>query len=123
MTRPTPGAIKALRARAIAAGIDWDNLSPLLRVSDVVRSPKGRKPSILPVSARTWFDWVAQGLVPQPIKFDNGVSAWLRDDVIRIALDGLYREPGHGRKLPRRQLENIRPRRKSEGEPEAFFSD
>ena len=99
MTRQTPAAIKALRARAIAAGIDWDSLSPLLRISDIVRSPKGQKPGILPIGARTWFGWVAEGLVPQPIRFDNGVSAWLRDDVIRIALDGLYREPGHGRKL------------------------
>jgi hypothetical protein len=99
MNPKAPAAIKALRARAIGAGIDWDNLSPLLRINDITRSPKGRRPGILPISARTWFGWVAEGLVPQPIRFDNGVSAWLRDDVIRIALDGLYREPGHGRRL------------------------
>ena len=99
MTRQTPAAIKALRAHAIAAGIDWDHLSPLLRINSIVSSPKGQKPGILPISARTWHGWVTEGLVPQPIKFDNGISAWLRDDVIRIALNGLYREPGHGRKM------------------------
>lgn len=99
MNRKAPANIKALRARAIAAGINWDDLSPLLRINSIVCSPKGQSPGILPISARTWHNWVTEGLVPQPIKFDNGISCWLRDDVIRIALDGVFREPGHGRKL------------------------
>ena len=99
MNPKAPAHIRALRQRAIAAGIDWDNLSPLLRVNAIVTSPKGRNPGILPISARTWHYWVEQGLVPRPIRFDNGISCWLRDDVIRIALNGIFREPGHGRKL------------------------
>jgi hypothetical protein len=98
---PTPSSLKALRSRAIAAGIDYDKYPPLLRVDAIVRPARGsdRPPGLLPISARTWFTWVAEGLVPQPTRFENGVSAWRLVDVIRIALDGVKRPAGHGRKL------------------------
>jgi hypothetical protein len=99
--RPLPAVIAELRARAIAAGIDYDNLSPLLRIDHITQpaESENRPPGLLPIADRTWYGWVAEGLVPEPIRFASGVSCWLRDDIIRIALDGLQREPGHGRKL------------------------
>jgi hypothetical protein len=120
MPRQTPHSLKELRARAIAVlGIDIDTLPPLLRLSDIVRSPKSARspPGLLPISARTFYQWVAQGLIPPATKFQDGISSWSRDVIVRIALDGIPRAPGHGRKLVRRQPENPRVRRKPEGEP------
>ena len=73
----------------------------MLRTSSIVKSRKGsaRPPGILPISERTWLGWVAAGLVEKPNKFDNGVSAWPLAAVIRIALDGIQRPAGHGRKM------------------------
>src|SRR5580692_9691492 len=86
--RQSLAALKDLRARAIAFGIDWDVLPPMLRIDSIVQPPKGSgdKPGILPVSARTWHGWVSEGLVPPPIKFTSGISAWPRDVVVRLAL-------------------------------------
>lgn len=98
LTRPQ---INALRGRAIAAGIPWDDLPPLLRADRIVQPKKGsgRPPGILPISLRTWLSWVAAGQVEPPIRFDNGVSAWPKPYVVTLALDGLQRKSGHGRKL------------------------
>jgi hypothetical protein len=109
MPRQTPHALKELRARAIAVlGINIDTLPPLLRLSDIVRSPKSARspPGLLPISARTFYQWVAQGLIPPATKFQDGISSWSRDVIVRIALDGLPRASGHGRKLVRRQIKN-----------------
>jgi hypothetical protein len=82
-------------------GIDIGRLPPLLRLSDIVRRPKSARgpPGLLPISARTFYTWVHDGLIPPATKFENGISAWSRDAIVRIALDGIKREPGHGRKL------------------------
>jgi hypothetical protein len=106
MVRQTPHANKELRARALAVlGIDIGLLPPLLRLSDIVRSPKSARgpPGLLPISARTFYTWVAEGLIPPATKFENGISAWSRDAIVRIALDGISREPGHGRRLTSRK--------------------
>jgi hypothetical protein len=89
----TPPEIRELRRRAIAAGIPWDELSPLLRENDIVRPTKGATTGLLPISRRTWRYWVEKGFVPAPIRFDNGVSAWHLATVVRIALDGLPVRP------------------------------
>jgi hypothetical protein len=102
----TSHSLKELRARALAVlGIDIGLLPPLLRLSDIVRSPKSaRGPSgLLPISARTFYTWVKLGLIPPATKFQEGVSSWSRDVIVRIALDGIPRSPGHGRKLARRR--------------------
>jgi hypothetical protein len=103
---PTPAQIKALRSRALDAGIPWDDLPLLLRVERITRPAhrgSGEAEGLLPIGRSTWHKWVAEGLVPPPVRFENGVSAWHRYDVITIALDGLAgRPPGHGRKLPPR---------------------
>jgi hypothetical protein len=101
--RQTQHADKALHARALKVlGIDIGLLPPLLRVSDIVRSPKSARgpPGLLPISARTFYTWVKDGLIDPPTKFEDGISAWPRDTIVRLALDGIPREPGHGRKLP-----------------------
>lgn len=100
----TPHANAALRRRALLVlGIDISLLAPLLRVSDIVRPAKGvgdpAHGGLLPISARTFHQWVKAGLLPQPVHFAGGVSAWSRDAIIQVALDGVRREPGHGRKL------------------------
>lgn len=98
--RQTPHATKELRARALALGIPWDELPPLLRVSDIVRGPKSARgpPGLLPISARTFYSWVAFGLIEPPVKFQDGISAWPREVIVRIALDGIRRPSGHGRR-------------------------
>ena len=102
MIRQTATANKTLRARALAVlGIDIGELAPLLRVGDIVRPPRGSggPPGLLPISERTFYQWVKAGLLPAPVHFAGGVSAWARDDIVRVALDGVKRPPGHGRKL------------------------
>jgi hypothetical protein len=117
---PTPAAIKALRIRALGAGIPWDDLPLLLRI-DMITSPRrgsAERTGILPIARSTWHKWVAEGLVPQPIRFENGVSAWHRYLVVKIALDGLSgRGPGHGRKLPPRVVAKMRRPRAGEARP------
>jgi hypothetical protein len=100
--RQTPHADKVLRDRALAElGIDIGLLPPLLRLGDIVRSPKSARapPGILPISARTFYTWVRDGLIPPPTKFENRVASWPRDAIVRLALDGVRRESGHWRKL------------------------
>lgn len=101
--RQTPHTIAELRRRALAElGVIYDELPPLLRPRDIhrgARSNRGRS-GILPISARTFYSWVAQGLIPPATKFENGISAWPKPVIIKLALDGIRREPGHGRKLP-----------------------
>jgi hypothetical protein len=117
--RQTTHAIKELRARALALGIDYDALPPLLRLGDIVRSPKRAHgpPGLLPISARTFYTWVREGLIPPPVKFEAGISAWSRGAIVRIALDGIQRPPGHGRKSGRRLPEKSQTR--STAGPEA----
>ena len=97
----TPQALKELRRRAQAIGIDFDALPPLLRLKDIVRSPKKAEgpPGLLPISARTFYTLVREGLIPPPTKFDNGISAWPKAVIVEMAIRGVHREPGHGRKL------------------------
>jgi len=96
----TSQALEELHRRALAIGIDFDALPPLLRVKDIVRNPKNAgPPGLLPISARTFYSLVREGLIPPPIKFDNGISAWPKAVIVEIAIRGVHREPGHGRKL------------------------
>jgi hypothetical protein len=99
--RQTPHAINALRARALALGIVWEELPPLLRIRDIVRGRKGARgpPDILPISERTFYSRLADGLIPPPVNFESGISAWPREVIVRITLDGIRRPSGHGRKL------------------------
>ena len=101
MPHYTARKIAELRRRAMEElGIDYDALPPLLRVNHITCSPKRAQPGVLPIAPRTWFDWVKAEIVEPPTKFENGISAWPKPYVVTLALDGLPREPGHGRKLP-----------------------
>jgi hypothetical protein len=101
MGLPSKADIAELRAKAIAIGIDFDGLPPLLRMFAIVRPRAGsdRQPGLLPVCERTVWNWVREGLLEPPTKFADGISAWPKVAIIRIAVYGLLREPGHGRKL------------------------
>jgi hypothetical protein len=117
--RQTPHAINELRARALALGIVWEELPPLLRIRDIVRGPKGARgpPGILPISERTFYSWVANGLIPPPIKFESGISAWPREVIVRIALDGIRRPRGMGASSPAQQ--KFRPQHNLDRRPAA----
>jgi len=94
--RQTQHSLKELNRRALVElGLDYDALPPMMRVGDIVQRPKRAHapPGLLPIATRTWWEWVAKGLVPEPTKFDNGVSAWPRAVVVKIALDGLPVRP------------------------------
>jgi predicted DNA-binding transcriptional regulator AlpA len=38
-------------------------------------------PGIVPVSATTWWRWVAQGKAPRPVKLSERVTAWRVEDI------------------------------------------
>lgn len=54
----------------------------LLRLSDVI-APDGP----LPVSRSTWFVWVKEGRVPQPIKLGPRVTAYRAADIHAFMAD------------------------------------
>lgn len=51
-------------------------VSKLLRLDDII-SPHGP----LPVSRSTWFEWVKDGRVPQPIKLGPRVTAYRMTEI------------------------------------------
>jgi hypothetical protein len=97
----TPREVKRLREAAIAAGIDWDNIPQQLRASEIVTPAKGsgKPPGKLPISMRTWRNWIRDKIVPPPTRYGDGIETWSKPVIIHIALYGVQRAPGHGRKL------------------------
>ena len=55
------------------------------RVSDITRNRRTGSPGIIPVSAATWWKWVAEGNAPAPIKLSPGVTVWRTADVLAFA--------------------------------------
>lgn len=50
--------------------------SAYLRVSEIANNRRTGKSGLLPVSAATWWKWVAEGKAPAPIKLSPGVTVW-----------------------------------------------
>lgn len=55
------------------------NLDLLLRVSQIIH-PSGP----IPVSRSTWWQWVAEGKAPQPIRLGSRVTAWRAADIAQF---------------------------------------
>jgi len=65
---------------------DFPNLPKpemLLRLPQIVGNPKSNPPipAIIPVSAATWWNWVANGRAPKGYKLSPGVTAWKASEV------------------------------------------
>lgn len=45
---------------------------------------KGRLPvpPIIPVSKSTWWDGVARGIYPKPIRWSGGITVWRKADIL-----------------------------------------
>ena len=97
----TPGAIAQLRRDAIALGIPFDQLPPWLRISQICKPPphSDRPPGLLPISERTWLNFREQELISEGQEFGVGIRAWSKIEVCWVAVHGVQREPGHGRRL------------------------
>lgn len=59
--------------------------SAYLRVSEIANNRRTGKNGMLPVSAATWWKWVAEGKAPAPIKLSPGVTVWRLADVMAFA--------------------------------------
>lgn len=46
------------------------------RVRDVIGDPKRGIPAIIPVSRSTWYQGIAAGRYPKPVKLSAKTSAW-----------------------------------------------
>ena len=44
---------------------------------------------VIPVSRSTWWNWVAQGRVPRPVKFGAAISAWPVETIRQLIRDGI----------------------------------
>ena len=56
-----------------------------LRVSEIANNRRTGEKGILPVSAATWWKWVAEGKAPAAIKLSPGVTVWRTASVIAFA--------------------------------------
>jgi hypothetical protein len=86
--------LKRLRERALAADIPWDTLPNQFRVPQICR-PLG----MLAISDRSWRRHVRSKVAPQPIYLGPNTPVWSKPEIVEVALNGLKREPGHGRQL------------------------
>jgi hypothetical protein len=46
----------------------------------VIPDPKTGRPGIIPVSRSTWWEWVASGRAPQPVKIGR-CTFWRESDI------------------------------------------
>jgi hypothetical protein len=56
----------------------------LVRVKDIVGRPKDGRPGLLPISERTWLNWVSAGRVPQGRKIGPKTRAWPIEVVMAV---------------------------------------
>ena len=48
------------------------------------QGPRRARPgevAVVPVSASTWWRWIAQGKAPRPVKLSDRVTAWRAEDI------------------------------------------
>jgi hypothetical protein len=67
--------------------IDFDALSPRMRLADIVRDPKRPlRGGVVNCSARMFLYRVEAGTYPKPLKYAPRMATWDRRDIARIAL-------------------------------------
>lgn len=54
-----------------------------VRLSQIIGNPKAEPPipAIIPVKKTTWWNGVASGLYPKPVKLGPRVTAWRVEDI------------------------------------------
>jgi predicted DNA-binding transcriptional regulator AlpA len=57
-----------------------------LRLSQIIG--KNGSPSIIPVSAATWWNGIRTGKYPKPVKLGERITAWRAED-IRALIEGV----------------------------------
>ena len=58
-----------------------------LRLSHIIGNPKANPPipAIIPVSSSTFWNWVASGKAPKPLKLGPKITAWKTEDIMEFA--------------------------------------
>ena len=56
----------------------------LLRVRDIVRDKKSGTFGYLPISKSAWWQGVADGKYPQPIKLGPKTTCWRESDILAL---------------------------------------
>ena len=59
-------------------------MNKLLRVTDIVRDKKTGTFVYLPISKSAWWQGVAEGKYPQPIKLGPKTTCWRESDVLAL---------------------------------------
>jgi prophage regulatory protein len=57
----------------------------VLRMSQIIRTPKSLEPTPFPVSRSTWLNWVRDGLAPAPIKLGVRSNAWPAHEISALS--------------------------------------
>lgn len=56
----------------------------LVRVGEICRDKKTGRPGLLPIGRSTWYEWIAQGRVPQGRPLGPKTRAWPIETVLAI---------------------------------------
>ena len=59
-------------------------MDKLLRVRDIVRDKKSGNFGYLPISTSAWWQGVAEGKYPQPIKLGPKTTCWRESDILAL---------------------------------------
>ena len=59
-------------------------MNKLLRVRDIVRDKKSGTFGYLPISKSAWWQGVADGKYPQPIKLGPKTTCWRESDILAL---------------------------------------
>lgn len=58
-----------------------NNLTPFLKISQIIGDKKTGSIGIIPVSLTAWYKGISDGIYPKPIKLGKRASAWRRSDI------------------------------------------
>lgn len=64
-------------------------MNKLLRVKDIVRDKKNGNVGYLPISKSAWWQGVAEGKYPKPIKLGPKTTCWRESDILALMERGL----------------------------------
>ena len=56
----------------------------LIRIKDICGCPKSGRRGYLPISKSSWWDGVAKGKFPSPIKLGSRTTCWRESDVLAL---------------------------------------
>lgn len=62
-----------------------------VQLKDIARNPKTGEPGLLPISQRTWLNWVAAGIAPEGELIGHKTRVWTVEQVLAV---------GQGQKEP-----------------------